>query len=184
MSRPLLPRLPANRPQRLPLIESEELKGPQVPNLRRVMEHHKVLNTAWGGFAKHVLADQSLPRRDRELAMLRIGWLNQANYEWCQHMRLARRAGVSDEEIVRISEGDRSGFVPHEAAVLTAVDELFEQSTISDATWAALTAHYTTEQVLDLIFTIGQYNLVSWFLNSVGVPLDEGLEAQAVVNSP
>lgn len=167
------------RPQRLPLLTGGKLDEPGTFNLSRVLQHNSKLADAWGGFSKHVLFNQSMPWRDREIAMLRIGWLNKANYEWCQHVKLGRRAGLSDAEIHRVSTGDRDGWPSHEAAVLAAVDELFEQSTISNETWAALNAHYSTEQVLDLIYTIGQYNLVSWFLNSTGVPLDDGLKDQA-----
>ena len=48
-------------------------------------------------------------------------------------------------------------------------------SFISDATWSALSEHYDTRQLMDLLFTVGQYNLVSMVLNSLGVQLDEGL---------
>lgn len=172
----------ALRPQRLPLLSGGDLAAPSTFNLRRVLLHNPALAAAWSSFATHVLFNQSLPWRDREIAMLRIGWLNKANYEWCQHVKLARKAGLSDAEIKRVSAGDRAGWPAHEAAVLAAVDELFGESTVSDATWAALTAHYSTAQVLDLIYTIGQYNLVSWFLNATGVPLDEGLKDDARLN--
>ena len=59
--------------------------------------------------------------------------------------------------------------------LLQAVDDLFENSVVSDATWNALAKKYSTEQMIDLVFTIGQYNLVSWALNSLGVPIDDYL---------
>jgi 4-carboxymuconolactone decarboxylase len=54
-------------------------------------------------------------------------------------------------------------------------DDLFENSVVSDATWAMLSKSYSTEQLIDAVFTVGQYNLVSWALNSFGVPLDDFL---------
>lgn len=163
------------QPPRLAPIAPTDPDASGVPNLVKVLAHHPALQQAWRPFAQHVLFDQAMPRRDREIAMLRIGWLNGCEYEWKQHLRLARRAGVTGEEIQRIANGDLAGWSPAETAVLRAVDDLFANSTIDDQTWDALRANYDTEQVLDLIFTIGQYNLVSWFLNSVAVPLDEGL---------
>ena len=52
---------------------------------------------------------------------------------------------------------------------------MFENSVVSDETWKTLSERYNTQQLMDLVFTIGQYNLVSWALNSLGVPLDEYL---------
>ena len=58
---------------------------------------------------------------------------------------------------------------------MQAADDLYENSVVSDATWAVLAKKYSTEQLMDVVFTIGQYNLVSWALNSFGVPLDDFL---------
>jgi len=58
---------------------------------------------------------------------------------------------------------------------LLATDELHGDAHISDTTWAGLAKHFSTKQLMDLVFTVGQYNLVSMALNSFGVQLDEGL---------
>jgi alkylhydroperoxidase family enzyme len=117
----------------------------------------------------------SLPVRDRELLILRIGWLNQAPYEWEQHVRISKSAGLTDDEIDRVSKGPKAGWDKHEAALLQAADDLREKSVVSDETWKQLSERYSIEQMMDAVFTIGQYNLVSWALNSFGVPLDDYL---------
>ena len=144
-------------------------------NIFRVMMNHPKLTRRWTVFAGHVLQKQTLPVRDRELLILRIGWLNQAEYEWAQHVEIAKRGGITEAEIERVKQGPGAGWNALEAALLKAADELFENSVISDATWATLAAKYSTEQMMDVVFTIGQYNLVSWALNSFGVPLDDFL---------
>ena len=113
--------------------------------------------------------------RERELLILRIGWLNQAEYEWAQHVEIAKRSGISAEEIERIKRGPGAGWNDLEDALIRAVDELYENSVVSDQTWATLAAHLSVQQLMDLVFTVGQYNLVSWALNSFGVPLDDFL---------
>jgi len=60
-------------------------------------------------------------------------------------------------------------------ALLQVADDLHENSVVSDTTWATLSKKYSTEQLMDAVFTVGQYNLVSWALNSFGVPLDDFL---------
>jgi alkylhydroperoxidase family enzyme len=144
-------------------------------NLFKVLMHHPTLVRRWAVFAGHVLRKQTLPARERELLILRIGWLNQAEYEWAQHVEIAKREGISAGEIERICQGPGAGWAADDAALLQAVDDLFEDSVVSDATWAVLAQKYSTEQMIDLVFTIGQYNLVSWALNSFGVPLDDFL---------
>jgi 4-carboxymuconolactone decarboxylase len=144
-------------------------------NLFRVLMHHPELTRRWVVFAGHVLRKQSLPARERELLILRIGWLNQAEYEWAQHVEIAKREGITVEEIERVKRGPSAEWNSEDSALLQAVDDLYEQSVLSDATWAALAAKYSTMQMMDLVFTIGQYNLVSWALNSFGVPLDDYL---------
>ena len=175
------------RKQRIPMRDLRELTGEDAEtaaknrlggrdlNIFRVMMNHPKLTRRWTVFAGHVLQKQTLPPRERELLILRIGWLNQAEYEWAQHVEIAKRCGITEAEILRIQQGPAAGWNTHEAALLQAADDLFENSVVSDDTWAALAAKYTTEEMMDVVFTIGQYNLVSWALNSFGVPLDDFL---------
>jgi 4-carboxymuconolactone decarboxylase len=143
--------------------------GP-ILNIFRTLAHHPGLMKRWVVFGNHVLAKSTLPPRERELAILRIGWLCRCGYEWGQHVAIARSAGLGDEEIARIAKGpDAAGWSDLERWLLRATDELHADAFISDATWAALSAHYDVQQLLDLVFTVGQYNLVSMALNSFGV---------------
>ena len=142
-------------------------------NIFRALMNHPKLARRWTVFAGHVLHKQTLPPRERELLILRIGWLNQAEYEWQQHTRIALGSGISLAEIEQVKEGPGAGWNVQETALLQLADDLFEDSVVSDATWDALAAKYSTEQMMDAVFTVGQYNLVSWALNSFGVPLEE-----------
>ncbi|MFZ1888936.1 MAG: carboxymuconolactone decarboxylase family protein [Candidatus Binataceae bacterium] len=176
-----------SRKQRLPFRDLSTLTGEdretadknqingQVINIFRVLMNHPALARRWMVFAAHVLGKSTLPARERELAILRIGWLNQAPYEWEQHVIIGKRSGISDAEIEQIQKGPKAGWNRHEAAILQAADDLFENSVVSDQTWATLAEKYNTEQMMDVVFAIGQYNLVSWALNSFGVPLDDFL---------
>jgi 4-carboxymuconolactone decarboxylase len=155
-------------------LEKNKLNG-QVFNIFKVLINHPKLAKRWTVFAGHVLQKQTVPFRERELLILRIGWLNQAEYEWAQHVEIAKRGGISDAEIEQIKQGPKAGWNEHEAALLQAADDLFNDSVVSDTTWATLSKKYSTQQMLDVVFTIGQYNLVSWALNSCGVPLDDFL---------
>ncbi len=156
---------------------AERTKGPdgKVVNIFRVLMQHPKLAQSWSRFANHILAQQTLPAREREILILRIGWLNQAAYEFEQHVRIGKAAGLSDDEIDRITKGPKAGWNRDDAALIQAADDLFDNSVVADETWKTLSDRYNTEQMMDAVFTIGQYNLVSWALNSFGVPLDDYL---------
>ena len=150
--------------------------GP-ILNIFRTLANHPALAKRWLVFANHILAKSTFPAREREIAILRIGWLCRSGYEWGQHVAIGRASGLSDEEIARIAKGpDAPGWSAADGALLRATDELHEDAFVTDTTWAELSKSWSTQQLMDLVFTVGQYNLVSMALNSFGVQLDEGLQ--------
>lgn len=146
-------------------------------NIFRTLIHYPALFGNWLKFANYVLSKRSsISARDREIAILRIGWLCQAEYEWAQHVIIGKAAGITDAEIERIAAGpDTAGWNAFDAAIVRAADELHRDKIISDATWKTLSGRYNEQQMLDLVFAVGQYNLVSMVLNTFGVQLDPGL---------
>jgi 4-carboxymuconolactone decarboxylase len=145
-------------------------------NVFRTLARHTSLFKRWMPFMSHVLHKQTLSFREREILILRIGWLCRAPYEWAQHVQVGLRAGLSEMEIERIADGpDAAGWSRHDAALVRAADELHRDACIADATWSTLAETYSPEQMLDVIFTVGQYNMVSMALNSLGVEIDQDL---------
>ena len=126
----------------------------------------------WGGYI--LSRRNSLPPRERELVILRTGSLCKSGYEWTQHVKIAKREGLSDDEIARIKQGASAGWSAADAALLRACDDLHTGQFIADATWAALSAHFSEAQRMDLVFTAGQYTQVSMMLNTFGVQLEAG----------
>jgi len=152
----------------------------RVYNIFKTLARYPKLLKRWLPFANHVLFKSALSPREREILILRIGWLCQAEYEFAQHVVIGRRAGLTDADIQRIVDGpDAAGWDAFEATLCRAADELRRDAFVSDPTWQALGARYGQEQLMDAVFTVGQYNLVSMALNSLGVQLDPGLEGFA-----
>jgi 4-carboxymuconolactone decarboxylase len=145
-------------------------------NIFRTLARHPKLLKRWLVFGNHVLAKSTLPERERELAILRVGWRCGAEYEFGQHTVIARRCGITDDEIAALTEElADGGWSEADRTLLVAVDELHDDQCITEQTWSALAQRWSDQQLLDLIFTVGQYTLVSMALNSVGVPLDDGV---------
>lgn len=148
----------------------------RVFNIFRTMANHPDLMRRWLVFGNHILGKSTLPPRERELVILRIGYLCQSGYEWGQHVLIARQAGMTDDEIRSAQTGPNTlGLPPLDRLLLAATDELRADAHVRDATWAGLAEHLDTQQLMDLVFTVGQYNLVSMALNSFGVQADAGL---------
>jgi 4-carboxymuconolactone decarboxylase len=146
-------------------------------NIFRTLANHPDLMRRWLVFANHVLGKSTLPVRDREILILRVGYLCQSGYEWAQHVQIARRADMTDDDIAAIRSGSESShFAEQERLLLRAAEELHADAFVSDQTWSGLAQHYNTQQLMDIVFTVGQYTLVSMALNSFGVQLDAGLK--------
>ena len=147
-----------------------------VLNVLATLGRHPQLLDSYAKFISYVASRSTLPPRDREILMLRIGWLCQSEYEFGHHAQFGKEAGLTDEEIIRITKGpDDPGWSKFDATLLRAVDELYHTDIVSDATWKTLAEKYSETQLIDVIITTGQYNLVSWTLNSLGVQLEEGI---------
>jgi 4-carboxymuconolactone decarboxylase len=145
-------------------------------NVMATMAHNRTISKALGGFAQTVLFGGELPRRQVEIAVLRMGWNCQAVYEFGQHTLFGRDAGLTEEEIYfttrPISQG---GWSPADAAILQLVDDLYTDDCVSDATWAEASRHFSGPDLIHLIAAGGCYRVVSGFLNSAGVQLDDGV---------
>jgi alkylhydroperoxidase family enzyme len=175
LTKPRIPPLPKHEwsEEQRALLEPYEQQG-QCINIVTTLARHTALTTPFMKFAQYLYAESTLPPRARELLILRIGWLCQAEYEWATHIPRAKQAGLAEKEITRITKGpDAEGWHVDDALLLRAVDELYHDAFISDATWHILASTYSTQQLMDLVFTVGQYTLVSMALNTFGVPLDE-----------
>lgn len=126
-----------------------------------------------GGF---LLNKGLIPAREREIVILRIGWRAGAQYEFGQHTLIGRQAGLTDEEIraLTLDPADHS-WSTDDRALIDLADELADDDCASDATWASLTDRWSEAELVELLVLAGFYRLVSGFLNSAGVQLDDGV---------
>jgi alkylhydroperoxidase family enzyme len=175
------PRLPVRTEADDPRLSEMFTKGlrrpdGQVLNIFGTIGHHPDLLRRWMVFAAHVLSKNTLSARDRELLILRTGWNCRSRYEWGQHVVIARECEISQAEIDAVSAGpEHPSWSPHDAWLLRAADELHQSCSMSQATWEALSARYSAQNLLDVIATVGNYHLVAMFVNTLQVPLDPGV---------
>jgi alkylhydroperoxidase family enzyme len=150
--------------------------GPKGLNVLGTLAQHPELMHAYHTFNGHILYTNSLDPRQRELLVLRVAARRGAEYEWEQHVYMARELGFSDDEIEHIAEGSHAaGWTPLEVAMLRAVDELIDDAYITDVTWSALADELDRHQLMDLVFTVGAYDLLAMAFKSFGLQLDRDL---------
>jgi alkylhydroperoxidase family enzyme len=165
--------LPSEPRHPLPRRREDRPKG---LNVLGTLARHPTLARAFHTFNGHVLFATTLSVRQRELLILRVASVRRSEYEWAQHVVLAGDAGIDDDEVDRIVEGpDAPGWSPLEQAMLRAVDELVADALVADATWEALARELDEHQLMDLIFTVGAYDLLAMAFRSFGIELDDDL---------
>jgi len=155
---------------------SRDPSRPKGLNALGLLARHPELTTAYNHFNGHVLFASTISPRQRELLVLRVAVLRDADYEWAQHAVLAGDAGISDDELQRVRSGPGDGsWSPFEAALVSAADELVRDARLSDETWAALAAELDTQQLMDVVFTVGAYDLLAMAFRTFDVELDDDL---------
>jgi 4-carboxymuconolactone decarboxylase len=142
-------------------------------NIFTTLVRHPTLFKRWTVFGGYVLSRSSLPARERELLILRTGYRCNSPYEFHQHTRIGLEAGLTQDEIKRLTQ-PLSGWNEADTVLLQAADELHDDQMITDETWAKLRERWDEKQLIDILFAVGQYTLVSMVLNSLGVQTEDG----------
>jgi len=182
-SPPRLPALPAaQRTERQQLL-FDQMSMVVVDGVRKPREdgpaleiliRHAELYAAHIEVAKKYLSDCEMSIRDRELAILRIGWLSQAPFEWGAHVNIAKRNGITSEEILQVIEGSSAaGWNKCDRALMRAMEDLHSDSMIADDTWTDLQQFYNDKKLIELIILAGQYKTVAYYQNSLKLPLPD-----------
>ncbi len=162
-------------PKAREMLEDIEKKGFPILNLYRVMAHCPQIGRTFLRLGNMILFKGTLPPNLRELAILRVGNLNRAKYEWTQHVAIALQAGVSQEQIDALPDWENSGsFNGRERAFLRYTDEVTEDIRVKDDTFAALRRFLNEEGMVELTLTIGYYAMVCRILEALQVELENG----------
>jgi 4-carboxymuconolactone decarboxylase len=149
-----------------------------VDSQQAVCAHNLELCRKFWEFTTQLTSHYTLPLRDKELLILRTAWLSRGDFVWGAHSTgSGKKAGITDEELTRITKGpDAKGWNNFDRALLRAADELHTSRFIKDATWKTLDERYDEGQLVEVLFVVGDYTLLTMFQNSVGLPLRPGVK--------
>jgi alkylhydroperoxidase family enzyme len=144
--------------------------GGEPPRVLLTLARHRRLFRHWLPFGRTLLLRPRLPRRDVELLVLRTAWNCSSWYEWAQHARLARRAGLGADAVERVPLGpDVPGWTDRQALLLHAADELHSRRVVTDGTWSRLAVELDEVELIELCLLVGHYEMLAMALNSLGV---------------
>ena len=148
-------------------------------NVHALMANHPELLEAWWDYRNYSVRGGALPERDRELVILRVAVHMRAWYEWGSHVDRGLAAGLTMDEINRVLNGQLAGeWTSSEALLLEAVDQLVKHQGIAVATQSSLAAHYSAQQIMDVISIHGMYVTLACMINTFGLELDEHISAR------
>ena len=177
--RPTSPRIaPIAEPSaELKEIFANTLLGPSGKpiNIFGTLGHHPKLLKRFNVLGGFFLNVGLLPAREREIVILRVGYQCQAVYEFGQHTVIGLRVGLTDTEIAALASPREGKWSPKDAALIALADDLCTDNCVSDATWASLQADWNEAELLELVMVAGMYRMVSGFLKTLGVQLDDGI---------
>jgi 4-carboxymuconolactone decarboxylase len=153
----------------------EQLWG-TPPNLYRGLGNHPALVAAWTEFSKMLRHDTRTPRALRELVILRGGQMMRSEYEWAQHLRMARKAGVSEEQIKELASWRSSScFNPKEKAAL-AVAEDVTNGKVTDETYKLAMQHFDHHDYVEIAAVAAFYAMVGRMLDAMGIELEPDIK--------
>ncbi|MCB1292213.1 MAG: carboxymuconolactone decarboxylase family protein [Mycobacterium sp.] len=174
-----LQRIPAGGRRELGLLNwaiarvaARSIRAPQM-HLFTTLGQHKLLFLSFLPYSGVLLNWGKLPKRDKELVILRVGHLRGSEYELQQHRRLARSRGLGPGMQEKIFAGpDAEGLTDRERTLLTAVDEFVTGRDLSDETFAALSDHLSRQQIIEFCALTGHYDAIAGILAALRVPMD------------
>jgi len=152
---------------------AEARKNGSKMNMLNVLAHNPKISVPYLELGK-VLFDINVSMRSREIAVLRLAYLSNSEYEWFQHVAIGKHVGLTDADVEAIRTGQPGdGWSELDGLVMGAVDELEENNTISDLLWERMSRHFDRQQMFEFLFMISSYKMTAWVLNALEIPLDE-----------
>jgi 4-carboxymuconolactone decarboxylase len=156
------------------IYQKVEDSGSEVLNLLKALAHSPKICRDWRRLGVTLLLKCQLPPKLRELAILRVGNLAQAKYEFTKHVPLALQAGVSQEQVDALSKWESStDFNDQERAVLGYTDEVSQSIRVSDDTFSRIQRFLSEREIVELTVMIGYYGMVCRTLEALQVELEQ-----------
>ncbi len=170
MSRIPVPEPGELRPDAEQLVAAIAPPGREPAKTMAILARQPDLLAPFLGWAAALALNGVLSNRDHELLALRAASNCRSEFEWVEHAEYARAAGLMEAEIAAVARPvDEGAWTDAERALLRAADELHDSTDVTDETWQALARHYGPSALVELLFVVGQYTMLSMVANAAGI---------------
>lgn len=142
------------------------------PNLYKALGNHPELVAAWAEFSKTLRHDTRTPRALRELVILRGAQVMRSEYEWAQHLAMARKAGVSEAKIKNLASWRTSSEFSEQEKAALALAEAVTEGRVSDEVYARAKKHFDDHDYVELALVAAFYAMVGRMIDAMGVELE------------
>ena len=168
-------RLPYPDPDSSPDAVREALAALPPLNIFRMLSHAETAFRPFLRFGGAILGQLELDPKLRELAIIQVAADAEAQYEWVQHVEIARHVGVPDEQIAAVEAGrlDDPSLGEGERAVLRFAREVVAGPRVSDATFAAVEEQLSPQEIVELLLTVGNYLMLARVMTTLELELDD-----------
>ena len=161
------------------LYERTEKGGFPVLNLFKAVAHSPKMGRDFLRLGTAILTKGDLSPILRELAILRIGHVNKAHYEFTQHVRIGRKIGLTNEQIQAVKDWKNSSILnDEEKAVLAYTDDVNLHIKASDEAFHKIVNLFGHRIAVELTLTIAYYGAVSRILESLAIELEPGVKRE------
>jgi AhpD family alkylhydroperoxidase len=150
----------------------EELWGGAPPNLYKQLANHPKLIAAWNNFARTLRHESRTPRALRELMILRGAQIMHSEYEWAQHLKMARKAGVRDAQINALAAWKSSTEFNQREKAAIGLAEAVTHGHVPDDVYAEAMEHFDHQDYVELAVTAAFYAMVGRMLDAMHVQLE------------
>ncbi len=172
VTRPSAPRIPLVSRDAYTPDQAALAGGRDMYNMTRVLVNHPDFYRVFVPYVDKLMSKSLLPPRDREILILRTLVLCDESYEEHHHVRIAGTLGMSAAEVEAVKAGHGAALGVFDRALTRAAEELVNDRCLSDEAWGALARTYNLDQMIEVVFLVGAFTMLSMATNSFGMPLD------------
>ncbi|MET0187111.1 MAG: carboxymuconolactone decarboxylase family protein [Achromobacter sp.] len=157
------------KPETQPLVARIQRERASLPNLYKMLLNSPPIAEGWLNYLTAVRQKSSLPPQLREMLILRVAVLNEADYEFEQHLPIALKEGCTAQQIEALKVNDLDALDGKSRAALSYCNEMTRDIRVKKETFASLREVYSDREIVEITATIGAYNMVSRFLEAIQV---------------
>lgn len=173
-----IPYADLTQPEVQPLVERFIAERGEVLHLYQMLLHSPPVAAGWLTYLTAIRQQCQLSAALRELVIMRVALINGAPYEADQHRPIALKEGVTEAQLNALNDwqANRDVYDDTQLAVLAYTDAMTRDIQVPKDVAKAVREIFDHQQLVELTATVAAYNMVSRFLEAMGIHSDDERE--------